>query len=206
MPRRPATACWRNSAPICRNMRRSGQRTAPAPGSAAGAATRPGRTMPSGTPRCRQPAPNPACMSARSPPRPGGNRRMILPITLAFADGSGPFAGRVGVGLDLARLQAHYLARTLPPKASFTIMDRDGTLLVQVPDGERVGQRNSREQPLDRQCRSARNIDRAGARRVEPGSRLCPAGRHARAARLMVGLSSQAASRAWPTRSGAACS
>ena len=74
---------------------------------------------------------------ARSP----ADGRMILPITLAFADGSGQFAGRVGVGLDLARLQAHYSTRTLPPKASFTILDRDGTLLVQVPDGERVGQR-----------------------------------------------------------------
>ena len=45
--------------------------------------------------------------------------------------------------------------------------------------GRRAGRpEDPREQPLDRRCRSARNIDRAGARRRRPGRRLCSAGRH----------------------------
>jgi PAS domain S-box-containing protein len=63
----------------------------------------------------------------------------VLPITLPLADGSGRPAGLVGLSLDLDWLARRLAARSLPPGASFGITDRNGTLVVRLPDRELVG-------------------------------------------------------------------
>lgn len=65
----------------------------------------------------------------------------MLPITLPFADESGSAAGLVAVGLDLTWLHRDLAGRSMPGGASFTITDRDGTILVAIPDAAKVGRK-----------------------------------------------------------------
>ena len=203
MPRPPATACWRNSAPTCRNMRRWGSRSRrhlvlqlgrrPALDGRCRRERRPAGS------RCRA---RHACRHAG--PQPGGWAD-DLPITLAFADGSGQFAGRVGVGLDLARLQAHYSTgryRPRPRSRSWTATERCSSRC-------RTGAgrpEDPREQPLDRRCRSARNIDRAGLDGVDRVVGYVPPVAMAEGGLAVWSVCPRRRpSRAWPTHSGAAC-
>ena len=63
----------------------------------------------------------------------------FLPITLPFRDRDGRIAGVVGLSIDLVGLNRLFAARTMPEGASIGIADRDGTLLVRLPDTTLVG-------------------------------------------------------------------
>lgn len=63
----------------------------------------------------------------------------FLPVTLPFKDRDGRVAGVVGLSLDLGRLNGQFAARAMPEGASFGVADRDGTLLVRLPDSTLVG-------------------------------------------------------------------
>jgi two-component sensor histidine kinase len=60
-----------------------------------------------------------------------------LHFALPFQDTAGPRGGVVLVSLDLDWLTSHLLSGPLPRDASLTILDRPGTVLVQVPDDGR---------------------------------------------------------------------
>lgn len=92
----------------------------------------------------------------------GAGGRALLPITLPVRDPSGRVTGYVGLGLDLHYLQLQYLRRPMPPGASISVVDREGTLIVRVPNAELIGQ------PMRDGSRWILNADRAGTL-VGPG-------------------------------------
>ena len=81
----------------------------------------------------RRPSMSAASRRARAP------GQGFLPVTLPFKDREGRVAGVVGLSIDLGRLNRQFAARVLPEGASFGVTDRDGTLLVRVPDAALVG-------------------------------------------------------------------
>ena len=72
---------------------------------------------------------------------PAAGEPALLPVTLPFEDRTGRVAGLVGVNFDLARLGRQLAARPMPPGTCLGIMDRDGVLLLRIPDGDGVGER-----------------------------------------------------------------
>ena len=86
----------------------------------------------------------------------GSGGRALLPITLPVVDPSGRVTGYVGLGLDLRYLQLQYLRRPMPPGASISVVDREGTLIVRVPNVDLVGE------PMRASTRWILDANRAG--------------------------------------------
>lgn len=126
----------------------------------------------------------------------GGNGQALLPVTLPVLDSAGQVTGYVGVGLDLQYLQLQYLRRPMPPGASISVVDREGTLIVRVPNAEMIGK------PMREGSRWTLDADRAGTL-VGPGpddverivGYVPPAAMVGRALGVSVGLSAQNAMR-----------
>ncbi len=66
----------------------------------------------------------------------------MLPFAVPFRDESGAVAGAVTLGLDLPWLTTNFAARPLPENASLLVSDRNGTILVKLPNG--IAQRGER--------------------------------------------------------------
>lgn len=81
----------------------------------------------------------------------------VLPVSLPFLDEAGAPAGRVGLSVDLDWLARHLGQRAMPPEASLDLADRDGTLLVRLPERERAGRK------LPEAARWMLGAERAGA-------------------------------------------
>lgn len=94
--------------------------------------------------------------------RSGTGGRALLPVALTVVDDSGQVTGHVGLGLDLQHLQLQYLRRPMPPGASISVLDRQGTILVRVPDADMIGM------PVRESSRWILAADRAGTL-VGPG-------------------------------------
>ena len=122
--------------------------------------------------------------------------RGFLPITLPFRDRDGRIAGVVGLGLDLVGLNRLFAARTMPEGASIGIADRDGTLLVRLPDAS--PRRPSRCARSIRWMLAAARAGYAGGHRARTGvdrivGYVPPAAMVDGALLVSVGLSPQAA-------------
>jgi len=68
-----------------------------------------------------------------------------LPFAVPFRNDKGDVAGVVTLGLDLPWLSANFAARPLPDNASLMVTDRNGTILVKLPNG--IAQRGERVPP-----------------------------------------------------------
>ena len=66
----------------------------------------------------------------------------MLPFAVPFRNDKGDVAGAVTLGLDLPWLSANFAARPLPDNASLMVTDRNGTILVKLPNG--IAQRGER--------------------------------------------------------------
>ena len=66
----------------------------------------------------------------------------MLPFAVPFRDETGAIAGVVTLGLDLPWLATNFAARPLPENASLLVTDRNGTILVKLPNG--IAQRGER--------------------------------------------------------------
>ncbi len=66
----------------------------------------------------------------------------MLPFAVPFRSESGAVAGVVTLGLDLPWLASNFSARPLPENASLLVTDRNGTILVNLPNG--ITQRGER--------------------------------------------------------------
>ncbi|MCW2235748.1 PAS domain-containing protein [Azospirillum canadense] len=68
-----------------------------------------------------------------------------LPFAIPFRNEAGEIAGVVTLGLDLPWLSANFAARPLPENASLLVTDRNGNILVKLPNG--IAQRGERVPP-----------------------------------------------------------
>ncbi|HYG86385.1 MAG TPA: PAS domain-containing protein [Azospirillum sp.] len=66
-----------------------------------------------------------------------GNGRAVLPFAVPYLDAKGEVGGVVIITADLRRLADTLMARPLSENLSLTLADRNGTVLVQVPDDDR---------------------------------------------------------------------
>jgi diguanylate cyclase (GGDEF)-like protein/PAS domain S-box-containing protein len=66
--------------------------------------------------------------------------RRVLSFSMPIHDRDGRLAGVLTAGLDLERLAADLARTEMPPGATLTVTDPDGTVLVDLPSGKRVGQ------------------------------------------------------------------
>jgi PAS domain S-box-containing protein len=82
--------------------------------------------------------------------------RGIVPMTLPLTGEDGAITGLVRLSLNLDWLNQRFAARSLPEGASFTVADRDGTVLVRLPQREQVGR------PMDAAFQGMLDAERPG--------------------------------------------